>query len=173
MDAIAQAAGVSKPVVYDCFASKADLFAALTDREERRMFEDFGTALMSAAQVGDLQETLRAGFTAMLRAATATPEAYRVALINDRDAQAAIAARVRQGRDRQIAAIAAIARMWLEGRVPRDRLGPAAEFVGQTAFALGEAGVRMIVSQTPGWTAESLGRVLAELASHGYRSLVS
>ncbi len=171
MEEVAAAAGVSKPVVYDCFASKADLFAALLDREEQRMFEHFGTALTAGAQLGDLEEALAAGFSAMLRAATATPKAYRVALMNDSDAQAAIEVRVKQGRDRQIAAITAIARLWLEGLVPADRLQTTAEFVGHTVIALGEAGVRMILSDAAGWSPETLGRALAELASRGYRSL--
>src|SRR5271167_325410 len=42
MDAIADAAGVTKPVIYACFASKAELFGALLDREEQRMFAQFG-----------------------------------------------------------------------------------------------------------------------------------
>ncbi len=37
MDSIAAAAGVSKPVVYDCFASKDELFTAMLDREEERI----------------------------------------------------------------------------------------------------------------------------------------
>jgi AcrR family transcriptional regulator len=173
MDAVARAAGISKPVVYDCFESKADLFAALLNREEQRMFEHFGSALGAGRLVGDVEATLRAGFTAMLRAATSTPKAYQAVLLNDGDAQAAIAARVREGRDRQITAIVAVARTWLDGQVPDERLGPTAEFVGQTVFALGETGVKMIVSQTEGWTPESLGQALAELASRGYRSLVA
>ena len=36
MDAVARAAGVTKPVVYDCFPSKEDLFTALLQREETR-----------------------------------------------------------------------------------------------------------------------------------------
>ena len=39
MDAVARAAGVTKPVVYDCFPSKEDLFTALLQREETRVLE--------------------------------------------------------------------------------------------------------------------------------------
>ena len=42
MDAIAAAAGVSKPVVYDCFASKDELFTAMLDREEERVLRETG-----------------------------------------------------------------------------------------------------------------------------------
>ncbi len=45
MDAIAAAAGVSKPVVYDCFASKDELFTAMLDREEERVLRETEAAL--------------------------------------------------------------------------------------------------------------------------------
>ena len=45
MDAIAAAAGVSKPVVYDCFTSKDELFTAMLDREEERILVETGEAL--------------------------------------------------------------------------------------------------------------------------------
>lgn len=171
MDSIANAAGVSKPVVYDCFESKAELFGALLDREEQRMFDEFGTALASAAHGGDLTDTLAAGMTSMLRAVTAGPRPYRIALLSGGDAQAVIAARVRRGRDRQIAAIAAIARIWLEPSVPVERLEAASQFVGNTLVAIGEAGLRMMIAEPDRWTPETLGQALAELASRGYPSL--
>src|SRR5688572_19042004 len=45
MDSIAAAAGVSKPVVYDCFASKDELFSAMLDREEQRILGETRVAL--------------------------------------------------------------------------------------------------------------------------------
>lgn len=173
MDAIARAAGVSKPVLYDCFAGKADLFGALLDREEQRMFMQLGEALVMGEEVGDLQATLIAGFTSMLRAVTAAPNPYRIALMSGGDAEAAIADRVRRGRNRQIAAIAAIARVWLQGRLSEERLEVAAQFVGNTLVAIGEAGVRMMVSEPEHWTPETLARALADLAGRGYLSLLS
>lgn len=172
MDAVASAAGVSKPVVYDCFASKAELFGALLDREEQRMFDQFGAALMSGAQPSDLQATLTAGFSSMLQAVADTPKAYRIALMSGGDAQAAIAERVRRGRERQVAAVAAVARIWLQDRVPVERLDASAQFAGHTLIAIGEAGVRMMISEPERWTPQTLGRALAELAARGYASLV-
>lgn len=173
MDAVARAAGVSKPVVYDCFQSKAELFGALLDREEQRMFDQFGAALSSGAQPGDPQATLTAGFTSMLQAVADTPKAYRVALMSGGDAQAAIAERVRRGRERQVGAVVAVARMWLQDRMPAERLDDSAQFVGHTLIAIGEAGVRMMISEPERWTPQTLGRALAELAARGYPSLVA
>lgn len=171
MDAVANAAGVTKPVVYDCFASKAELFGALLDREEQRMLAEFRAALTLGARSGDLRGTLVAGFTSMLRAVTDAPQSYRVALLGDGDAAAVIEARVQHGRDRQINAIAEVARTWLRERVAADRLDAVAEFAGQTLVGIGEAGVRTMLAAPDQWTPETLGRALGELAASGYSSI--
>jgi AcrR family transcriptional regulator len=171
MEAVARAAGVTKPVVYACFTSKAELFGALLDREEQRMLAQFSAALALGARSGDVRTTLIAGFTSMLRAVKDTPRAYRIALLGEGDADAVIDARVRHGRNQQIAAIAAVARTWLQGHVRADRLDAVAQFVGQTLIGIGEAGVRTMLAAPDEWTPELLGSALGELAAGGYSSL--
>jgi AcrR family transcriptional regulator len=171
MDAVAGAAGVTKPVVYSCFASKAELFGALLDREEQRMLAQFSAALALGARSGDLQTTLVAGFTSMLCAVMDTPQSYRIALLGDGDAAAVIEARVQHGRDRRISAIADVARIWLCEQVPAHRLDAAAQFAGQTLVGIGEAGVRTMLAAPDRWSPETLGRALGELAAGGYASM--
>jgi AcrR family transcriptional regulator len=171
MDAIARAAGVTKPVVYACFPSKAELFGELLDREERRMLTQFGVALAAAARLDDVETTLTAGFTSMLHAVTDTPEAYRIALLGGGGADAMVDMRVRRGREQQVAAMAAAARHWLDGRVPPHAVDAAAQFVGQTLLGIGEAGVRMLLAAPEQWTPETLGRALGRLAARGYEGL--
>jgi AcrR family transcriptional regulator len=171
MEEIARAAGVSKPVVYACFSSKAELFGELLDREERRMLAQFGAALAAAGRREDPEATLIAGFTAMLRAVTDTPEAYRIALLGGGGADAVIDMRVRRGREHEVAALAAAAREWLEGKVPPEGIDAAAQFVGQTLLGIGEAGVRMLLTAPDQWTPETLGRILGRLAAGGYAEL--
>lgn len=168
MDAIAQAAGVTKPVIYDCFASKADLFGALLDREEQRMFERFGAALTSGSQPGDVQSTLASGFTSMLKAVVAAPAPYRVVLLGDGEAAAALSTRVTRGRQRHVEAVAALANAWLKDRVPDERVERLAQFIAQTLISIGEAGTRMILAEPERWSPEELGDVLARLATGGY-----
>jgi AcrR family transcriptional regulator len=168
MDAIAQAAGVTKPVIYDCFASKAELFGALLDREEQRMFAQFGAAFATGAQPKDPQAMLTVGFTAMLQAVSDTPEAYRVALLGGGGADTLIDARVRRGREQLVAQLSAMARNWLEGRIPERRLDGTADFVAQTLVGVGDAGVRMMLTSPDRWTPETLGRALGRFAAAGY-----
>src|SRR3954453_8669492 len=51
MSAIAEALGVTKPVVYACYPSKEELFKALLRREEQRVLEEIAAALPQEAAV--------------------------------------------------------------------------------------------------------------------------
>jgi AcrR family transcriptional regulator len=171
MQQIAQAAGVSKPVVYACFAGKAELYGALLDREEQRMLGQLGAALAAGAQPGDVLGTLTAGFTAMLQAVLDTPAGYRIALLGGGTVDEVIGTRIQRGREGQIAAIALIAREWMREIMPPPRADAAAQFVGQTLVALGEAGARILLTEPELWTPATLGRSLATLAAGGYAAL--
>jgi AcrR family transcriptional regulator len=168
MDTIAHAAGVTKPVVYACFGSKAELFGDLLDREEQRMFAQFGAALATGAGLEDLQAMLNAGFTAMLQAVSDTPETYRIALLGEGDANALIDARLRRGREQLTAQLTEAARSWLEGGIPAQRLDRTAQFVGHTLAGVGDAGLRMMLATPDRWTPETLGRALGRFTAAGF-----
>jgi AcrR family transcriptional regulator len=178
MDAIADGADVTKPVIYACFDSKAELFGALLDREEQRVFAQFGAALATGTGTGtgtgggtgleDNEAMLTAGFTSMLQAVIDTPETYRIALLGGGDADAVIDARIRRGRNQLIAQITAATRHWLEGRIPERHLDRTAQFVGQTLIGIGDAGLRMMLTSPDRWTPETLGRTLGRFAAAGY-----
>lgn len=168
MDAIARAAGVTKPVVYACFDSKAELFGALLDREEQRMFAQFGAALAMGAGLDDPQAMLTAGFTAMLQAASDTPVTYGIALLGGGETDALVDARIRRGREQFAAQLTEVARSRLEGRIPARRLDGTAQFVGQTLVGIGDAGLRMMLASPERWTPETLGQMLGRFAAAGF-----
>src|SRR5688572_25325292 len=108
MEAVAAAVGVTKPVVYACYPSKEELFKALLRREEERVLAEITAALPAAAE-DDLEAALTEGFTGFLRAVAASPRAYRVIFLGE-GANAAVARRVQRGRERQVEAVAMLAR---------------------------------------------------------------
>ena len=171
MDAVARAVGVSKPVVYDCFPSKEELFKALLRREERRVLDAVAAALPTGADLDDPERTLGDGFVAFLEAVVAAPDAYRVVLLGEGGANAAVARRFRAGREQQVEAVATLARRWLDGRVQPERLAAAARLVGESVVSLGEAGARTMLAGRDGWTPETLGQTLGRLAARGHLGL--
>ncbi len=172
MNAIARAAGVTKPVIYSCFPSKSELFMALLDREEQRMLEQLGEVLRAGALSEDLEATLVAAYTALLQAVSDSPASYRMTLLGGGDADAVVDARVRRGRERHLAGIELLARGWLEHRIPASRLDSTVQFVGQTLLSIGEGGVRTMLASPQRWTPKTLGRELGGLATHGYLALM-
>jgi AcrR family transcriptional regulator len=161
MDAIARAAGVSKPVVYNCFVSKDELFKALFQREEARVTDEIRASLPEGAPAG-IEAALAEGLTAFLRAVAAQPESYRVILLGEGGMNAAVAKRIRTGRERQVDAAAEATRALLgAGRSFDER---ATRLFAQVLVGVGEAGARALLSDGAQWTPESLGPRLARVA---------
>src|SRR3954471_23782194 len=94
MEAIADAAGVSKPVVYECYPSKERLFRARPEREEQGLGEAVAAALPRSPSFEDVEAVLAEGLTALLSAAAATPLSWRgVFDARDRGGEAGLKAR--------------------------------------------------------------------------------
>jgi AcrR family transcriptional regulator len=163
MEAIARATGVTKPVVYACFPSKERLFRELLRREEERVLAEIAAALPAAVE-GDLASALTEGLTGFLRAVAASPRAYRVIVLGE-GANAAVAARIHRGRERQVEAVAMLIRPLL-GAGADQELDRSARLLGHLVVGLAEAGARVLLSE-PGWTPESLGQNLGSLAASG------
>jgi AcrR family transcriptional regulator len=163
MEAIARAIGATKPVVYACYPSKEELFKALLRREEERVLGEIAAALPAAAE-DDLEAALTEGFTAFLRAVAASPRAYRVIFLGE-GANAAVARRVQRGRERQVDAVAMLARPLL-GAGSDAALDRSARLLGHLFVGLAEAGARALLSEE-GWTPETLGATLGRLAAAG------
>jgi AcrR family transcriptional regulator len=163
MEAIARAIGVTKPVVYACYPSKEELFKTLLRREEDRVLAEIAAALPAAAE-DDLEEALTEGLTAFLRAVAASPRAYRVIFLGE-GANAAVIRRIQRGRERQVEAVAMLARPLL-GEGDDGELDRSARLLGHLTVALAEAGARTLLSEE-GWTPETLGAQLGRIAAGG------
>ncbi|MET0132763.1 MAG: helix-turn-helix domain-containing protein, partial [Kibdelosporangium sp.] len=99
MQAVADAAGVTKPVVYECFKNRDELLLALLSREEKRLFDAVLAALPQMPDFHDVEALIASGLTAFLTAATETPDSWRVVFESSRTSDSAVAKRVRTARD--------------------------------------------------------------------------
>lgn len=75
MNAVADAAGITKPVLYQHFNSKRELYLAVVEEAGRRMID--AIADQSLADVDERERTLR-GFTAFFRWVADDHDAFRV-----------------------------------------------------------------------------------------------
>jgi AcrR family transcriptional regulator len=165
MEAIARAAGVTKPVVYACFPGKEELFRALLHREEERILGEIAAAF-EGADLNDPESTLVDGYTAFLGAVAASPEVYRLIFLGEGGGNAAVAKRIQLGREAQVSTLADLARSWLaaRGRGGKD-VEREARLIGTAIAGIGEYGARLLLSGTDDWTPETLGRELGRLVA--------
>ena len=165
MEAIATAAGVSKPVVYDCFASKEDLFTAMLDREEERILGETRAALLTRG-ADDPEGALIEGFVAFLRAVAASPEIYRVVFLGEGGGNEAVAQRISRGIDLQAGIAAGIATYWVErfSELEGAEAEAAATLLGQVIVGLAQAGARTMLRDPRTWSPERLGEKLGRMA---------
>ena len=104
MEAIAGAAGVTKPVVYACFPGKDELFRALLAREEERILGEIQSAF-EGTDLGDPEATLIEGYTGFLRAVARSPDVYRLIFLGEGGGNMAVAKRIQAGREAQAEAL--------------------------------------------------------------------
>jgi AcrR family transcriptional regulator len=167
MDAIAAAAGVSKPVLYDCFAGKQELFTELLTREEERVMSQITAAIPATPDADDIEGVLTRGLAAFLRTVEESPRTYRVILLGEGGANAAVERRVRRGRRRLALALAVLVAPLIAGPRREER----AELAGHAIVAIGEAGARMLLDGRGGWTPERVAQQLGPMMAKGLLAL--
>jgi AcrR family transcriptional regulator len=168
MQAVADEAGVTKPVVYACFNSKDELFRALLAREEERIVGEIQGAFTNP-DLTDPETTLIDGFTGFLRAVGDSPEVYRLIFLGEGGGNAAVADRIQRGREEQVRRLTELARGWLElngnGKHSKGEIDRTARLLGNSIAGLAESAARLLLSGEDGWTPETLGRELGRLAA--------
>jgi AcrR family transcriptional regulator len=173
MQAVAEGAGVTKPVVYACFPSKEELFRALLRREEDRILGEIQGAF-AEADLADPERTLTDGFTAFLRAVAANPEVYRLIFLQEGGGNMAVAKRIQRGREAQVETLSRVARGWLEregNARKKAELDATARLLGNVIVGLAESGARLLLSGADRWTPDSLGRELGRLGAGAQSAL--
>jgi AcrR family transcriptional regulator len=166
MEAIAKAAEVTKPVVYDCYAGKEELFEALLKREERRLLEAVGATFPAELDLTDPEGLMREGFTALLSAAEESPDSWRVVFDSEHGADPAIRRRVNRARASVVARLDSMIEPYLAS-VKVDDAARKAPVLAELLASMGEAGVRVLLASDGGWTPDELGAFLARVAARG------
>lgn len=133
MNEIASAAGVTKPVLYDHFPSKLEIYVAVLESVRNELLAQ-GAAI--AEQPTAPEQRFRAAVEAFFRYVQQQPEAARVLLKEPQSdpAAAKLWRKVQEGASRGIAAL--LATVW-QTREPHMQLA-AAEFVKSGLHALAE-----------------------------------
>ncbi len=169
MDAIAEAARVTKPVLYDCYPNKDALLRALVDREEGRVLKQMTDAFPKDPDINNVEQLLIDAYTASFKAAAANPLAWRALYVAEQSAIPEVAERIHKGRKTQEALINEIVRAYLDqqGVSESDRLGV---LFARIIMAAGDAAARLMLEDLEFWDPEELGRILGRTLIRGEKA---
>jgi AcrR family transcriptional regulator len=174
MEAVAKAAGVAKPVVYDFFANRGDLMEALLRREEERALDGIAGIIppLALGEEIDPDDFLVHGMTAWLRTVQANPDTWRMIMLPIEGTPTVVREQVEDGKRRAREALEAFVAWGAERRG-----GPEGLDVGIAAHmiqAVGERAAALMLTDPERYSPERLARfceqVLAALARETPRS---
>ncbi|HEY2724562.1 MAG TPA: helix-turn-helix domain-containing protein [Pseudonocardiaceae bacterium] len=166
MQAVAEAAGVTKPVVYECFQNKDEMLLALLDREERRLIEAITAAFPTNPSFDNLEAVLVAGLTAFLVAAGQATNSWRVVFDARRGSESVVAARVRKAREMLLGQLRELVRAYLESVEIHD-IERKVPVVAELLASMAESCARMLVLDDYPWTAPELATYVSRLLTRG------
>lgn len=168
MQAVADAAGVTKPVIYECYPNKDELLLALLDREESRLMDAISESLPSNLVSDNVEAVLAAGLTAFLAGVGQAPNSWRVVFDSGSSSDSVVAARVRRVRDMVVAQLRELVRQSMVAAeiVDIDRKAPV---VAELIATVAESCARMLVLEHYPWTAAELATYVARLLARGIR----
>ena len=164
IERIAEAAGVTRPVVYDCYPNKHALFGALLDREQQRLVQETLDALPTVPRLDDIEVLLADGFVAFLTTAARHPHSWRLVF----DASP----RVAGARSAVTERLEELATAVLAARGLRDAQR-GARVTAYMLAGLAQAGVRLMLDHPGEWDPAKLGALLGRMAAPGEQMLES
>lgn len=111
MGAIAHRLGVTRPVVYNCYAGRGELLAALLDRETETVLASL-LELLPPQRTGSIEQLFVDGFRALCRTVREHPASWRIIFAADPDP--VLIAAIISGRERIRGQLATAMRPLLE-----------------------------------------------------------
>jgi AcrR family transcriptional regulator len=168
MQAVADAAGVTKPVVYECFKNRDELLLALLSREETTLFDAVIAALPQMPSFENVEALISSGLTAFLTAATEAPDSWRVVFDSSRNSDSAVAKRVRTARETVLGRLRDLVIMFLS-TIDVEDAERKAPVLAELLASICESCGRMIVVDKLPWTPEDLAQYVSRLMTLGVK----
>lgn len=165
MQSVAEAAGVTKPVIYDSFANRDELLLALLAREEQHLVISIVSALPADPTVGTPQEHVLEGLTAFLETVAKSPMSWRIVFGAQYGAAPVVADRVRAARAFLVEGLRLTLVQSLPGVTDPDANLPV---LAEMLASMTESCARMLVVDGTERTPAELAKVVSQLVGGGF-----
>jgi AcrR family transcriptional regulator len=152
IEAVARAAGVSRPIVYGHFDDLSGLLEALVLRESARALEQLQAFLPGDLGAGDPRALLLAGLRGYLEAVRDDPDTWRLVLMPPEGAPALLRDLLARGRSAAVAHLAEAARPGLGSGGP----SPDPEMTARTLSAVADEAARLLLTDPERYPVERL-----------------
>jgi AcrR family transcriptional regulator len=159
IEAVARAAGITRPVVYGHFGDLPGLLEALVAREAERALRQLAAVLPVDFAAGDLRALLLAALEGYLRAVESDPDTWRLVLMPPEGAPASLREQIARGRDAVVAHLTDAVGPRLSPEPPDP------ELAARALSALADEGARLLLTDPQRYPLErhlALGRWLLE-----------
>jgi AcrR family transcriptional regulator len=168
MQSVADAAGVTKPVVYDSFANRDELLLALLAREEQHLVVSIVAALPADPSIGTPEEHVLEGLTAFLTAVSKQPQSWRIVFGAQYGAAPVVAERVRAARAFLVESL----RLTLLKSLP-DVTDPDANLpvLAELLASMTEACARMLVVDGTDRSPAELAKTVSQVVAGGFNNI--
>ncbi len=163
IEAVANAAGVTRPVVYDHFPNLARLLHALVEREEIYALEQLEAIVPRDPGDRDPQQLLPQGVRRFLDAVASRPATWRIILLPLDGTPAIVRDHVESNRADMLARIEALVR-WAIGRSELPA-GLDIELTARAIRSLGEEAGRMLLHDPEGYSPERYERFVSSVGT--------
>lgn len=160
MNEVAEAAGVTKPVLYQHFSSKHELYLALIDDAGRRMISTISKATAGATSG---KEQTELGFQAYFRWVADDHDAFRLLFSTNANGDEEATRAIRAITSEAASAIAPL----IAVEIDHDKL----RILAHGLVGLAESVSRRVVERSEAFDPDELARLVANLAWAGLRSI--
>jgi AcrR family transcriptional regulator len=160
MEAVAQAVGVAKPVIYACFSSREDLLNALLEREEQRLFAGVMAALPKQMDPTDPERLTTEGFRALFKVVEQHRDSWRLVLAAESDP--GVSERHREARRLVALRVSQLVEGWLRFRRVKDARRRSPVLV-EMFMSICEGMVRSLLDGRVDWAVDDLGAYVGGL----------
>jgi AcrR family transcriptional regulator len=162
MEAIARAAGVTKPVVYDLFGNLEGLLRELLEREEERALAQLADVLEAATPEAEPQQVLVEGVEAFIRAVSERPEPWKLILMPSEATPEVVREHVDSNRKRVARQLEGLVEWGLK-RMGGPLADVDAELAAQGMMVAIEQGARLTLTDPKAYPPERFSRFVAQL----------
>src|SRR5213075_57258 len=163
IEAVAQAAGVTRPIVYKQFADMPGLVKALIEREEDRAISQLARAIPNIPGDRDPDDLLVEGLQRYLEAVHEAPKTWRLILLPPEGVPAVFHERTNRTRRNVLRQLEKLAAWGIERRGGPKGLD--SELFARLLMEMAEDSARLILTQPDRFTIERIVRFAATLMS--------